>query len=211
MAFRHHCTVASYTTTELPQPAGRLAVLRFTFLKALGRNPGEFRPGNHNSPLRSHTRDQKKDNKRAGGKARAAMPPCYAARSGGRHAMPPMLAELHCRFPAVSLVLSASCVGACLTWGCTPALGVAVATERRDLPVESLWCGSSCGVVRCGFIEGEFMPPLTRFARFRARAHRCARSAPEKWPNREKRTSKTKPAYLNSVLNCYRTSLPRCR
>ena len=36
-------------------------------------------------------------------------------------------------------------------------------------------------VARCVFIEGEFtpMPPLTRLARFPARARRCARSAPE--------------------------------
>ena len=34
------------------------------------------------------------------------------------------------------------------------------------------------------------MPPLTRLARLRARARRCARSAPEKRPNREKWTSK---------------------
>ena len=34
------------------------------------------------------------------------------------------------------------------------------------------------------------MLPLTCLARFRARARRCARSAPGKWLNREKWTSK---------------------
>ena len=59
---------------------------------------------------------------------------------------------------------------------------------------------SSPWVGRCVFTEGEFapMPPLTRLARFRARARRCARSsAPETRPNCGKWTSKMNPARSN--------------
>ena len=49
------------------------------------------------------------------------------------------------------------------------------------------------------------MPPLTRLARFRVRARRCARSAPEKPPNCGKWTSKMNPA----CANCPRTTLTR--
>ena len=78
---------------------------------------------------------------------------------------------------------------------CTPAF-------RCTTRVLGPWVG------RCVFIEGEFtpiMPPLTRLARFRARARRCARSAPEKRPNRGKWTSKMNP----ECAICPRTTLTR--